>query len=204
VRFNRTNATEEYYFQYWIDVPGQEDRERKTEVIGLTSQMTKSEAERRKLEFLKNLEVNARSYKIPSSATFTDAVKHYREDFGPAMHRENSTFDVWDGRIKNHLEAYWKDVPIEHITIDAVNEWAWKKKKVSITWGVIKDALRTMQRVLSAFSKEGKPPFSLRGLRIPERDKLQMKIHSRKTVSYDWEDAVRISQFHAHGQAEVP
>jgi hypothetical protein len=51
-----------------------------------------------------------------------DAVKHYREDFGPAMHRENSTFDVCEGRIKNHLEAYWEDVPIEHITIDAVNE----------------------------------------------------------------------------------
>jgi hypothetical protein len=33
---------------------------------------------------------------------------------------------VWEGRIKNHLEAYWEDVPIEHITIDAVNEWAWK------------------------------------------------------------------------------
>jgi integrase len=57
-----------------------------------------------------------------------------------------------------------------------------------------------MQRVLSAFSKEGKPPFSLRGLRIPERDKLQMKIHSRKTVSYDWEDAVRISQFMRTGK----
>ena len=116
------------------------------------------------------------------------------------MHRENSTFDVWEGRIKNHLEAYWEDVPIEHITIDAVNEWAWKKKKAGTTWGVIKDALRTMQRVLSAFSKEGKPPFSLRGLRIPERDKLQMKIHSRKTVSYDWEDAVRISRFMRTGR----
>src|SRR5260370_6451768 len=58
----------------------------------------------------------------------------------------------------------WTEVlPIEHITIDAVNEWAWTKKKAGTTWGVIKDALRTMQRVLSAFSKEGKPPFSLRG-----------------------------------------
>jgi len=57
-----------------------------------------------------------------------------------------------------------------------------------------------MQRVLSAFSKEGKPPFSLRGLRIPERDKLQMKIHSRQAVSYDWEDAVRIAQFMRKGK----
>lgn len=111
------------------------------------------------------------------------------------MHRENSTLDVWEGRIKNHLEADWKDVPIEQITIESVNEWAWKKRKAGTSWGTIKDVLRTMQRVLSAFSKDGKPPFSQHGLRIPERDKLQMKIHSRKKVSYSWPRAVQIAEY---------
>jgi hypothetical protein len=50
-----------------------------TEVIGSTSQMTKSEAERKKLEFISNLKLNSNDYRIPSSATFADAVKHYRE-----------------------------------------------------------------------------------------------------------------------------
>jgi hypothetical protein len=36
----------------------------------------------------------------------------------------DSTVSVWDGRLKTHLEADWNDVPIEHITIDSVNEWA--------------------------------------------------------------------------------
>jgi hypothetical protein len=36
-----------------------------------------------------------------------------------------------------------------------------------------------MQRVLSAFSKDRKPPFSQQGLAIPDRDKLQMKIQWR-------------------------
>jgi hypothetical protein len=35
----------------WIDVPGQEERRRQTEVIGLVSQMTRSEAGRKKLDF---------------------------------------------------------------------------------------------------------------------------------------------------------
>jgi len=39
-----------------------------------------------------------------------------------------------------------------------------------------------MQRVLSSFSKDKKPPFSQIGLAIPERDKLQMKVNSRKKV----------------------
>ncbi len=190
----RADGTQYYFFQYWIDVPGQEERQRGTEVIGSATQMTRSEAERKKLEFITKLELNSSSYRVPSSAIFADAVKHYRDNFGPAMHRENSTLDVWEGRIKNHLEADWKDVPLEHITIESVNEWAWKKRKVGASWGTIKDALRTMQRILSAYSKQGRPPFSLRGLRIPERDKLEMKIHSRKKVSYSWRQAVQIAE----------
>jgi hypothetical protein len=120
----RADGTQYYFFQYWIDVPGQEERQRGTEVIGSVTQMTRSEAERKKLEFITKLELNSSSYQVPPSSIFADAVKHYRDNFGPAMHRENSTLDVWEGRIKNHLEADWKDVPVEHITIESVNEWA--------------------------------------------------------------------------------
>ena len=42
----RADGKKYYFFQYWIDVPGQEERKRQTEVIGLVSQMTRSEAER--------------------------------------------------------------------------------------------------------------------------------------------------------------
>ena len=63
----RSNGQRVFYFQYWMDVPGQEVRERKTHLIGPTSQMTKSEAERKKLEFLLNLELNSMEYQIPSS-----------------------------------------------------------------------------------------------------------------------------------------
>ena len=126
-RFNRTKGVEEYFFQYWLDIPGQEERRRQTEVVGLVSQMTRSEAERKKLDFISRLQLNSNDYWIPSSQNFADAVKHYRSVFGPRMLRD-STFSVWDGRLKNHLEPDWNDVPIEHITIDAVNEWAWKKR----------------------------------------------------------------------------
>jgi integrase len=51
-----------------------------------------------------------------------------------------------------------------------------------------------MQRVLSAFSKDRKPPFSQSGLAIPERDKLRMKIHSRQNVSFSWAQAEQIAK----------
>jgi len=35
----RADGKKYYFFQYWIDVPGQEERRRQTEVIGLVSQM---------------------------------------------------------------------------------------------------------------------------------------------------------------------
>jgi hypothetical protein len=143
----RANGEKYFFFQYWVDVLGQEERKRLTEVIGSTKQITKSEAERKKLEFISKLQLNSDDYRIPSSRTFADAVKHYREVFAPGMLRD-STFSVADGRIKNHLEADWNDVPIEHITIDSVNQWAWKKKRAGLSWMTIKDTLRTMQRVL--------------------------------------------------------
>jgi hypothetical protein len=176
----RSNGQKVFYFQYWIDLPGQEDRRRKTHVIGPTRQMTKSEAERKKVEFLLNLELNSMEYQIPSSLTFANAVSHYRDVFAPRMLR-SSTFSTADGHLKNHLEADWNDVPIEHISIDSVNEWIWKKRGQGLSWVTIKNILRTMQRVLSSFSKDKKPPFSQIGLAIPERDKLQMKVNSEST-----------------------
>ena len=104
-----------------------------------------------------------------------------------------STFSIADGHIKNHLEADWNEVPVEHITIDSVNEWIWKKREQDLSWVSVKNILRTMQRVLSAYSKDKKPPFSQMGLSIPDRDKLQMKIETRKAVSFSWQQAKQIA-----------
>jgi integrase len=183
------NKTKYYYFQYWLDEPGQEGRTRKTEVIGLVSTMTKSEAERKKLEFISNLKINSSGYKIPSSRTFAHVVKHYQEVFAPRMLRE-STLSVANYHISKHLLPDWKDTPIEHINIDSVNEWIWKKRQTGMKWFYIKKILQTMQRVLSCSSKDKKPPFSLEGLAIPERDKLQMKIKSREAISYSWDETM--------------
>ena len=73
-------------------------------------------------------ELNNRFVAPPTSKTFSDAVKHYREVFAPRMLRD-STFSTADGHLKNHLEPDWKDMPIDTITIETVNDWAWKKKR---------------------------------------------------------------------------
>jgi len=116
-------------------------------------------------------ELNNRFLVLPTSKTFSDAVKHYRDVFAPRMLRD-ATFSTADGHLKNHLEPDWKDVPIDSITIETVNDWAWKKKRDGLSWVTIKNVLRTMQRVLSASSKSRTVPFSQDGLAIPERDKL--------------------------------
>src|SRR5260370_27183110 len=179
----RRKGIEEYFFQYWIDVPGREKRKRETEVIGPVKTMTKSEAERKKLEFILNLKVNSNDYRVPSSATYSHAVTRYREVFAHRMLRE-STFSVADGHIKCHLEADWNDIPVEHIDIDAVNEWIWKKRQENLSWVTIKNILRTMQRVLSCNSKAKKPPFCHEAFAVPERYQLQIKIESHEAISF--------------------
>jgi len=190
----RANGEKYYFFQYWSDIPGQEERRRETEIIGPVKQMTRSEAERKKLEFISELKLNSSGYRIPSSATFAHAVKHYREVFAPRMLRP-STFSIADGHLKTHLEADWNNIPVEHINIDAVNEWIWKKRQAGLSWITIKNILRTMQRVLSASSKDRKPPFSQQGLTIPDSDKLRMKLNSRGAVSFSWHDAKKIAAY---------
>jgi len=94
--------------------------------------------------------------------------------------------------LKNHFGPDWKGVLIDHITIEAIN--AWKKKREGLSWVSVKNILRTMQRVLSSSSKSKTDPFSQDGLAIPERDKLQMKINSRRQVSYSWDQTLRIAE----------
>jgi hypothetical protein len=189
----RNNGTQYFYFQYWLDVPGEDDRKRRREIVGpiqtKSGGLTKTEAEAKKMKFL--AELNNRFVALPSSKTFADAVKHYREVFAPRMLRD-STFFTADSHLKNHLEPDWNDVPIDNISIDTVNDWAWRKKREGLSWVTVKNMLRTMQRVLSSSSKSKTVPFSQDGLAIPERDKLQMKINSRKQVSYSWEQTLRI------------
>ncbi|HTZ74509.1 MAG TPA: site-specific integrase [Candidatus Aquilonibacter sp.] len=169
-----------------------EERMQVREVIGSVKKMTKSEAQRRIKEFMVNVDVNTASAKIPCVLTFAQTVKTYREKFAPRMLRA-STYSMADCHLKKHLEPDWNDTPIEHITIDAVNEWIWKKRQTGLSWVTIKNILRTMQRVLSCSSKDKKPPFSQQGLAIPEKDKLQMQIRSRQVVSFSWADAKRIA-----------
>jgi len=188
----RNDGSQYFYIQYWLDVPGVEERKRRREILGPVKSksggLTKTEAEAKKMQFL--AELNGRSFIVPSSKTFADAAKHYREVFAPRMLRD-STFSIADGHLRNHLEPDWNNTPVSHISIKTVNDWAWKKKRSGLSWVTVKNILRTMQRVLSA-SSDGQVPFSQDGLAIPERDKMQMSIRARRNVSYSWDETVRI------------
>jgi integrase len=180
-----------YTFRYRVDVAGMNKRLQRRVELGPLGSMTQSEAKRRIKEFLVTHQINTGAAKIPSVAMFAQAVKYYREVFAPRSLRA-STFDVADMHIRKHLEPDWKDTPVDHINIDVVNEWAWKKRDAGLSWTMIKNVLRTMQRVLSCYSKR-EPPFSLSGLTIPERDELRMRIKNRQAVSITWDQAKQLT-----------
>src|ERR1700722_17157716 len=107
----RNDGSQYFYFQYWLDVPGEDERKRRREIVGPVKTksvgLTKTEGEAKKIKFL--AELNSRSFVLPTSKTFSDAVKHYRDVFAPRMLRD-STFSTADGHLKNHLEPDWKEV----------------------------------------------------------------------------------------------
>jgi hypothetical protein len=78
----------------------------------------------------------------------TERVCHSHPPLNVEALGSSPTFSTANGHLRTHLEADWKDVSIEHITIDSVNEWIWKKRNQDLSWITIKNILRTMQRVL--------------------------------------------------------
>ena len=76
----RNDGSQYFYFQYWLDVAGEDARKRRREIVGpiktKSGGLTKTEAQARKMKFL--AELNNRFVAPPTSKTFSDAVKHYR------------------------------------------------------------------------------------------------------------------------------
>jgi integrase len=105
------------------------------------------------------------------------------------MHRF-STRDIALGHIRNHF-GYFNEFPVNKIDIDAVNDWASQNRAEGLSWVTIKNNLRTLQRVCSAYSKD-KPPFSQDGLDIPAVDRMQMKIRTREQPSRTWKETLQI------------
>jgi integrase len=143
------------------------------------------------LEFITNLKLNSSECRIPSSKTFADAVRYYRDEFAPANLRD-STLSLANIYLKVHLEPYWKDVPITHIDIEAISKWAWKKRRTGLSWTTVKNMLRTMHRVLSCRPKTV-PPFSLKDFHIPAKDLLRMEREGRDAVKFSWTQANQIA-----------
>src|ERR1700691_1275057 len=60
----RADRTKYYFFQYYVDVAGQERRHRETEVLGVVGQMTKSEAEMKKKDLILKLGLTSSEHRI--------------------------------------------------------------------------------------------------------------------------------------------
>lgn len=100
VRIGKRADGQQYYFsQYWVDVPGHEERRRQTEVIGLVSQLPRSKAARKELDFISRLQLNSNEYQIPSSYCFADArsaIGTIRQQMGHSSHHMTA---VYSGEI---------------------------------------------------------------------------------------------------------
>jgi integrase len=110
-----------YRGRYLVDVPGEERRKNKAVILGLVSEMTKSEARRKLKSVIAAEGLNEPSYAIPSSELFKNRVTNWRTNY--LARQKPSTQATMDSHIEKHLLPKWGEHAIDSIREKAVDEW---------------------------------------------------------------------------------
>jgi integrase len=127
-----------YRGRYLIDVPDQAERVRKAVILGLVTEMTKSEARRKLKSIIAAEGFNDSSYVIPVSEAFDKTVTRWRQNY--LSRQKPSTQATMDYHLERYLLPKWGSYPVDTIKETIVNEWLDKLSHLapSTQRGVIK------------------------------------------------------------------
>jgi len=110
--------------RYYVDVPGQDKRVRKSIPIGSTKVMGKFEAKRKLKDLIEEQGVNKPAHlerSVNSIKTFSEQSKWFEENVLP-LHKDSSQ-NSSKYNLKCHLVPHFKDMFIDEIRSQQVQEW---------------------------------------------------------------------------------
>jgi integrase len=110
-----------YRGRWFEDVAGQEQRVKRSVVLGFVKEMRKSEARRKLRSIIEATGANHPSYVIPSSDLFAKRVAWWQENY--LCRQKPSTQRTMKYHVRKYLRPKWDRHPVDCITADKVNEW---------------------------------------------------------------------------------
>jgi len=113
-----------YHGRYYVDVPGQEERVRKSMPIGRVKDVTKPQAKRKLAEMLNEMGVNSSAHldrALQPVRTFAEEAKWWEEN--TLIHHKPSSRNSSHYIIKKHLIPHFGEFALSDIDKRKVQEW---------------------------------------------------------------------------------
>jgi integrase len=110
-----------YRGRWFEDVAGQEQRVKRSVVLGFVKEMRKSEARRKLRSLIEATGANLPSYVIPSADIFAKRVAWWEENY--LRRQKPSTQRTMNYHVRKYLLPKWSRNPLDSVTAERVNEW---------------------------------------------------------------------------------
>jgi len=157
-----------WHGRYYVDVPDQQNRVRKSIAIGHKKLMTKPEAKRKLASMLNDLGVNNNSYlekALEPVKTFAELAAWWEENVSP-MHKlssQNSSHYI----LAKHLKPHFGTMPINTIGEGTVQEWiSGLQKQGKLAPKTIHNMWKILKLVVGKASRD----WSIRLPEVPETE----------------------------------
>jgi integrase len=147
--------------RYYVDVPGQDKRVRKSIPIGYTKTMGKFEARRKLKDLIEEQGINKPAHlerSVNSIKTFSQQADWFLENVLPLHKRSSQNSSKYN--LKRHLVPHFKDMYVDEIKSQQVQEWLTlmgrkisEQKKKRLAPKTIQNVYKVLRLVLPEQSK---------------------------------------------------
>jgi integrase len=135
-----------YRGRWFEDVAGQEQRVKRSVVLGFVKEMRKSEARRKLRSIIEATGANHFSHVIPSSDLFVKRVAWWQENY--LSRQKPSTQRTMRYHVSKYLLPKWERHPVDCITAEKVNEWIGEQELQHLSSMSLKHIVATLCLIL--------------------------------------------------------
>lgn len=140
-----------YIARFRTDESGQDGRTKRSVFIGFVDEMTRSQAEFKKLQLVSKAGVNEPDYLFKLTDLFSSRVTQFEQTYLPR--RKGSTVCTIRYFIRKYLLPKWGQTPVASITAEAVNEWI--GELTNLAPSSVRHAVKVLQLIIgSRFEKK--------------------------------------------------
>ncbi|MGA2814495.1 MAG: site-specific integrase, partial [Candidatus Acidiferrum sp.] len=123
----------------------QQERLKKSVILGFKRDMTKSEAKRKLKEIIRKEGIDLPAYVIPSVLDFAQKIEQWQQTYVLRLKPSTQQLVVYH---LSYLLKRWGRTPVDLITPEAVNEWVGMSELAHLSPVTVKGIVKTLQTAL--------------------------------------------------------